>query len=77
VIRPDGSGLAQLTSGPASDSRPAWSPDGWSVVFSRVASPGGGTLPSSLFVVKYNGYGLRQVTVDAGVVDEYPTWSRW
>ena len=33
TIRPDGSGLRQLTDAPGSDSRPEWSPDGTKIAF--------------------------------------------
>src|SRR5690606_19856098 len=39
VVRPDGTGLAALTSGATNDGMASWSPDGKEVVF-RVASPG-------------------------------------
>ncbi len=74
VVRPDGTGLAQITSGATQDKEPAWSPDGYTVVFSRVMTPATTPLPSYLFAVKYTGYGLRQITSDPSDVDEVPTW---
>ena len=35
VVRPDASGLAQITSGAVFDQRPSWSPDGAQIIFSR------------------------------------------
>lgn len=36
VVKPDGTGLAQLTSGSFEDERPAWSPDGTRIAFQRL-----------------------------------------
>jgi Tol biopolymer transport system component len=67
VIRPDGTGLRQLTSGPAIDRVPRWSPDKtWVAFFSNRAGP--------LQVWKIraaDGSDLQQVTETGGV----PVWS--
>lgn len=39
TINPNGSDLAQVTSGPSVDGSPAWSPDGTTIAFSRHAAP--------------------------------------
>jgi Tol biopolymer transport system component len=58
-VRPDGSGLRHLTSGPALDSAPIVSPDGKRVVFERRTSAGG---QADLHVVRVLGGGLRALT---------------
>jgi Tol biopolymer transport system component len=58
-VRPDGSGLRHLTSGPALDSAPIVSPDGKRVVFERRSSAGG---QADLHVVRVLGGGLRALT---------------
>ncbi len=40
VVRPDASGLGQITSGAVFDQRPSWSPDGAQIIFSRRARVG-------------------------------------
>jgi Tol biopolymer transport system component len=59
VMSSDGSGVHQLTSGPALDSNPSFSPDGERVVFDR-RSGGGGA--SRIYVVGVDGSGLRALT---------------
>lgn len=57
-VRADGSGLRQLTIGPALDSRPIVSPDGRWVVFERRAGEGA---PADLYAVRSHGGGLHVV----------------
>lgn len=58
-VRADGSGLRQLTSGPALDSAPIVSPDGKFVVFERRAAA---SAPADLHAVRVFGGGLRALT---------------
>jgi Tol biopolymer transport system component len=44
-VRADGTGLVQLTSGPAADSQPAWSPDGSKLAFARTVAGPRSSLP--------------------------------
>lgn len=68
VINPDGSDLRPLTTHPASDLQPAWSPDGRQVVF--VSSRDGN---KELYTVLTDGIGLTRLTNTPG--DETnPTW---
>jgi Tol biopolymer transport system component len=69
LIRPDGSGLKEITHGERNDGFPSWSPDGKRVVF-RTADQ--------------NGKGLRIVDIDTGQInvltkgdhtDNFPDWS--
>jgi tricorn protease-like protein len=58
-VRPDGSGLRHLTSGPALDSAPIVSPDGKRVVFERRAGAGA---TADLHAVRVLGGGLHALT---------------
>jgi Tol biopolymer transport system component len=69
VSRTDGTGLRQLTSGPAFDRVPHWSPDGqWIACFSNRS----GKL--QIWKVRPDGSELQQVT-DAAVDVAYSAWS--
>ena len=61
VVRPDGSGLRALTSGPADDSMASWSADGQMIVFRR-----GGLI----YTMRANGHRIRST----GVSGNYPQW---
>jgi Tol biopolymer transport system component len=68
-IAPDGSGLTQLTTRPAVDRYPSWSPDGTHLVFASNA-----TGHFNLWEVNANGSGLVQLTTGS-VSDDQPAWS--
>ncbi len=81
LVRPDGSGLRQLTSSPG-DAHSAWSPDGEWVIFSSAKMGFKDerglleTIPQpygELFIVRPDGTGLRQLT-DNQWEDATPTW---
>jgi Tol biopolymer transport system component len=57
LVKVDGTGLSQLTTGTGFDSDPSFSPDGQRVVFGR--RDGG---KSHIYSVKVDGTGLRQLT---------------
>ncbi len=61
-VRADGSGLRQLTSGSALDSKPVLSPDGRLVVFERRAAAGA---LADLYTVRARGGGLHPMTTSA------------
>jgi hypothetical protein len=69
TINPDGSGAAQLTSGPDGDSEPAWSADGGSIAFSR--SSGSNV---DVYSMRADGSALTRLTTDPGS-DHSPSWS--
>ena len=62
-------GGRRLTSGPAADAEPDWSPDRRNVVFVRHGTDG-----SSLYVVRRDGGGLRRLTTGLEAVAT-PAWS--
>lgn len=74
LIRPDGTGLHQLTAGPLQDNHPTWSPEGSHVAFAR----GGADEPdyTHIFRVRLDGTGLQQLTFGR-VFDFFPSWGRW
>ncbi len=57
LVRPDGSGLRQLTTGPANDDLPAWSRDS-----TKVAFVSDRTGVRNIWVVNANGSGEQQIT---------------
>jgi len=71
----DGSAITNLTSNPADDITPAWSPDGARIAFAsdRSGTPGG-TL--DLYVMNADGSGVTQLTHNTpGVQYSSPAWS--
>ncbi len=68
VIRPDGSDLRQLTTHPASDLEPAWSPDGQHIVFVSMRDGN-----KELYTVSANGTGLTRLTYTPGH-ETNPAW---
>jgi Tol biopolymer transport system component len=63
----DGAGVLNLTNNPATDSDPAWSPDGSLIAFT---SNRGGTF--EIYVMRSNGANPRRLTRDGG---GQPCWS--
>jgi TolB protein len=71
TIRPDGSGLKQITDSPVQDVHPSWSPDGNAVAFSRGADATNGH--AHVFRVGKNGKKLQQLTFGR-TSDFFPSW---
>jgi Tol biopolymer transport system component len=72
TIRPDGTGLTQLTTGLDNDDFPAWSADGTRILFS---SGRGGVL--SIWSMRADGTDLRRLSVGPPTpYDSYPAGSR-
>jgi TolB protein len=71
VMNKDGSGLTQLTTDPAFESGPAWSPDGTRLAFGRWVGPN----DFEIFVVNLDGSGLQQLTDDPALSSGSPSWS--
>ncbi len=70
AIDADGSGLTRLTTSPAPDTEPAWSPDGTKIAF---ASRRGG-LDLDIFVMNADGSDAKRLTTARGD-DTAPAWS--
>jgi TolB protein len=69
VMRADGSHVTRLTSNPAGDWAPAWSPDGTHIAFLSLRVPGS----RSVFVM--NADGTHQHSISApGSMDFTPAW---
>ena len=69
TVRPDGSGLRQLTDDAVGEHAPSWSPDGLRIVFSH-----GPDLDQDVFVADADGSGVRNLTDRVGE-DLLPVWS--
>ena len=75
VMRPDGSGLRQLTHDSINDMDGDWSPDGRSIVFTRQDSvPGTERLRPDIFVMNADGSGMHRLYPARGVASG-PRWS--
>jgi Tol biopolymer transport system component len=73
VMKTDGSGLRQLTSGPERDSNPSFSPNGRLVVFDRTTT--GDEHFSHIFSVSVDGGEPIQITTGAEARDSDPTFA--
>jgi hypothetical protein len=69
IMNANGSGQARLTTNPASDTLPSWSPDHTKIVF--VSTRDGN---SELYVMNANGCGQTRLTAN-GAIDTTPAWS--
>ena len=72
-IRPDGSGLTQITTGESRDLYPTWSPDKGRIAFMRQTTPEGEDRYGDIYVINSDGTGLRRLT--RGGDYHYPDWS--
>jgi dipeptidyl aminopeptidase/acylaminoacyl peptidase len=76
ISRVDGSGLKRLTSGPANEFDPSWSPDGSRLAFRSAPNPGAaGIRVSDIWVVSADGTGAKNLTRDAQAGNWSPAWS--
>ena len=75
VVRPDGTGLRQLTGDRFKDRQPRWSPDGTRIAF---YSNRGGSY--EIWTIRADGSGLERATAHPGARAYHPIWSpdgRW
>jgi TolB protein len=82
AIKPDGSGLRQLTNDPDMDFNPIWSPDGTKIAFMRVKAtpdvvnaPPGARPPISIYVMNADGSDQRNLTPEGVRSFRNLTWS--
>jgi TolB protein len=69
VMNADGSGITRLTTDPAAEWNPVWSPDGTQIAFVK------GESEVEVFVMKADGSGVQQVTATEGGSGFAPSWS--
>lgn len=78
VIRPNGTGLRQLTRNAGDDGDPSWSPDGRQIVFAstrdQVLFPGDDFPVGEIYVMRADGSQQTRLTNDQAD-DYYPEWS--
>ena len=76
--QPDGSGVTPLTSGPAREADPSWSPDGTLIAFATDRDdpiPGACTRCDwNVYTMRADGSDVRRVTIDTAA-DQGPAWS--
>ena len=70
VIKPDGAGRTRLTSNPANDIYPAWSPDGRYIAFDSDRDGN-----DEIYVMKADGTEQTRLTNNPAI-DGVPAWSR-
>ena len=72
TVRSDGTGLVRLTNNAASDTDPAWSPDGTRILF---ASNRAGAAPGATDIYVMNADGSGVVRLTFGATASAPAWS--
>jgi Tol biopolymer transport system component len=74
VMNADGTAQTRVTSDPASDVEPTWSPDGSRLAFTAISFDSQQVQPGHIDVVNVDGSGQTQLT-NAPNPDSYPAWS--
>jgi Tol biopolymer transport system component len=67
-MNPDGSGPTRLTTNPADDSDPAWSPDGTKIALQSDRDGNG-----EIYVMQADGTGQTRLTANPAL-DNFPAW---
>lgn len=75
VVEPDGSNLRNLSSHPAHDTMPAWSPDGKQIAFISNRDGDAPRFQWDVFVMNADGTGVRNVSRTPGANERTPDWS--
>lgn len=71
VMDADGSNVTRLTTDPAPDYHPVWSPDGTTIAFVKTLN---GTA-TAIYVMKADGTDVREISSHEGGSDSSPSWS--
>ncbi len=71
-INANGTGLTRITTDPAADFDPTWSPDGKRVAYRHQP---GDDLTTDIYVINVDGSGAANLTHSDGVADWGPAWS--
>jgi Tol biopolymer transport system component len=74
VMDADGSNVVRLTSDPADEFMPAWSPDGTTIAFVRNTAQTPVSRPA-IFTMRPDGSDVRQISSGIGGSDWWPSWS--
>lgn len=72
VMNADATGLVQVTTNPAADFDPTWSPDGRRIAYRHQT---GDDRTTEIYVINADGSGERNLTRNEGVADWGPAWS--
>jgi Tol biopolymer transport system component len=72
VVDANGAGFARVTSDPAADFDPTWSPDGTRIAYRHQP---GDDLTTDIYVIDTDGSAARDLTRNDGVPDWGPSWS--
>jgi len=72
VINADGTGRARVTTDPAADFDPTWSPDGTRIAYRHQPED---ELSTDIYVINADGSAARNLTRSDGVADWGPAWS--
>ena len=74
VMDADGSNVVRVTSDPADEFMPVWSPDGSTIAFVRNTEKASVSRPA-IFTMRPDGSDVRQVSSGSGGSDWWPSWS--
>src|SRR6266850_1750287 len=74
IVNIDGTGLTRLTTDPANDTTPAWSPDGQKIAFASLRNPVPNAVNYEIYVMNADGSNQTRLT-NSPEQDSDPKWS--